>query len=313
MSDLFADRSIRPMLIGADGEAFDDPDYIYELKLDGERCIAYLDPKTGTELINKRQLKMLSKVPELSELHRHVKKRCILDGELFCLVDGKPDFSTIQRRSLMSNRIRIDLAARQYPASFVAFDILVLGSDPVMDRPLMERKKLLQGAVKSEEARFAVSRYVEEKGIALYEQAAKLGLEGVVAKRRDSVYVQGKRTKDWIKIKNLLDDDFVVCGWLPKENGMISLVLGQYRDGALIYKGHVTLGVGGRTFRVIASHPRAEGPPFAVPPNHEEAEWIRPELVCTVKYMERTASGGLRHAVFKGLRDDKGPEECAEP
>ena len=149
--DRFADRSIRPMLIGADGEAFDDPDYIYELKLDGERCIAYLDPKTGTDLINKRQLKMRSKVPERSELHRYVKKRCILDGELFCLVDGKPDFSTIQRRSLMSNRIRIDLAARQYQASFVAFDILVLGSEPVMDGPLMERKRVLQGTVKFEE------------------------------------------------------------------------------------------------------------------------------------------------------------------
>ena len=83
----------------ADGEPFDSPDYIYELKLDGERCVAYLDPREGTELRNKRNVKMLPKVPELAELHKQVKKRCILDGELLIIKDGKPNFAEIQRRS----------------------------------------------------------------------------------------------------------------------------------------------------------------------------------------------------------------------
>lgn len=309
--DIWESKTVHPMLIGADSEPFDDPDYIYELKLDGERCLAYLDPKGGTELINKRQVKMLPKVPELSDLHKRVRKRCILDGELFCLVDGKPDFSAIQRRSLMSNKVKIELAGKQYPASFVAFDILYANDGPVMDRPLMERKSLLYKTVKTEDSRFAISRYIEGRGVDFYKVAEAQRLEGIVAKRRESLYVQGKRTKDWIKIKNLLDDDFVVCGWIPKDNHMTSIVLGQYRDGVLVYKGHVTLGVGGKAFARILEHDRIQVPPFDAPTGNEDAEWIAPDLVCTVKFMERTKNGGMRQPVFKGLRDDKAPEECA--
>ena len=92
----------------------------------------------------------------------------------------------------------------------------------------------------------ALSRVVEGRGIDFYRLAEKHDLEGIVAKRKDSIYIQDKRTKDWIKIKNLKDDDFVVCGYIHKDNHMTSIILGQYQDGELIYKGHVTLGVGGK-------------------------------------------------------------------
>ena len=312
MMDLWESKAVHPMLIGADGEPFDDPDYIYELKLDGERCLAYLDPTGGTELINKRQVKMLPKVPELADLHKRVKKRCILDGELFCLVNGKPDFSAIQRRSLMSNNVKIGLAAKRYPATFVAFDILYADDGPVMDRYLMERKSLLHRAVKAEDSRFAISRYVEGYGVDFFKVAEAQNLEGIVAKRRESLYVQGKRTKNWIKIKNLQDDDFVVCGWIPKDNNMTSIVLGQYRNGALVYKGHVTMGVGGKAFTRIREHERIRVPTFDAPAGNEDAEWVSPDLVCTVKFMERTLNGGMRQPVFKGLREDKTPEECVD-
>lgn len=134
--------------IYAEGEAFDSPDFIYELKLDGERCVAYLDPEDGTELRNKRNMKMLPKVPELSNIHTQVKCRCILDGELAVIKDGKPDFYEIQRRSMMSNPIRIDLAAKQSPAYFTAFDILYNGDHAVTALPLEERKKLLSQVVR---------------------------------------------------------------------------------------------------------------------------------------------------------------------
>ena len=97
------------MFIAENVAPFVDEKYVYEMKWDGERCVAYLGPQGGTELRNKRNVRMLPKVPELSEIHRQVKKRCILDGELLCLVDGKPSFEMIQRRSLMSNRYRIEL------------------------------------------------------------------------------------------------------------------------------------------------------------------------------------------------------------
>lgn len=312
MSDLFEQKSIKPMLIGSEGEAFDSPNYLYELKLDGERCIAYLDPEFGTELRNKRNLKMLPKVPELSDIHKQVNCRCILDGELVVIKDGKPDFYEIQRRSLMSNPLKIELASRQNPACFTAFDILYYEDHSVCELPLTERKELLLKAVHEETARFAVSRVIEKNGIAFYELAKSQELEGIVAKRKDSRYYFDKRTKDWIKCKNLKDDDYVVCGYLPKDNGMTSIILGQYVDGTLKYKGHVTLGVGGEGFRKIRELPRIDAPIFEIPSGNEDALWVEPSLCCTVKYMEKTESGGLRQPVFKGLREDKAPEECVE-
>lgn len=309
MMDLFEQKNIHPMLIGADGEPFDSPDYIYELKLDGERCVAYLNPREGTELRNKRNVKMLPKVPELAELHKQVKKRCILDGELLIIKDGKPNFAEIQRRSLMNNQFKIRLAARQFPATFVAFDCLYLDGEDITTHKLTNRKDALRKTIK-EGGRIALSRVVEGQGTEFYHLAEKHDLEGIVAKRKDSIYIQDKRTKDWIKIKNLKDDDFVVCGYIRKDNHMTSIVLGQYQDGEMVYKGHVTLGVGGKPFARIAEQPETDAPPFPVPVGNENAVWLRPELVCTVKFMERTASGGMRQPVFKGLRDEKIAEEC---
>lgn len=226
------------MLIAENAAPFDDPHFIYEIKWDGERCIAYLDVKEKTtELRNKRNMIMNPKAPELLQLHRQVKKKCILDGELMVLVDGKPNFYEIQRHNLMSNPFRLELAARKYPATFVAFDCLWADGQDLTLRPLMERKRILKQVVKENE-RIVVSRYFEGKGAALFSLARQQGLERIVAKRKDSIYIQGKRSKDWLKIKNLQDEDFVVCGYIRKDNHMTSLVLGQYvKTGGLVYKG----------------------------------------------------------------------------
>lgn len=253
MADIWETKNIKPMLIGVEGSPFDSEEYIYELKLDGERCIAYLD-RDKTILKNKRNMLMLPKVPELSEIHKNVNVRCILDGELAVIKDGRPDFFEIQKRSMMSNPVKIDMAAKKYPACFTAFDILYFEDRQVTDLPLIERKELLQKAVKSEDGRFAVSRFIEKNGIQFYELAKQRELEGIVAKRRDSRYYFDKRTREWIKIKYLQDDDFIVLGFVPKENSMNSIILGQYQNGRLVYKGHVTLGVGGEPFRKIKLH-----------------------------------------------------------
>ncbi len=309
MTDLWESKTVKPMLIGAEGEPFDSEDFLYELKLDGERCIAYLD-NDRTLLKNKRNVLMLPKVPELSEIHRNVKVRCILDGELAVIKDGKPDFFEIQKRSMMSNPVKIDMAAKKYPACFTAFDILYYEDHQVMHLPLTERKELLQKAVQSENSRFAVSRYIEKNGISFYNLAEQQELEGIVAKRKDSKYYLDRRTKDWIKIKYLQDDDFVVLGYVPKENSMNSIILGQYRANELIYKGHVTLGVGGEPFKEIRALDKIHCPFSEIPKGNENAVWVVPKLVCTVKYMMKTESGGLRQPVFKGLREDKVPKEC---
>lgn len=309
--DLFEKKAVRPMLIADEQEAFDSPDYIFELKLDGERGIAYLDPKAGTELRNKRNRNMLQVFPELGALHKQARKRCILDGEYICLdSEGKPDFPQVQRRSLMTNPFKIELAARKSPVSFVAYDILYYDSQDVKGRPLMERKTLLDKAVK-EGGRLAISRYVEMRGMELYRLTEQQGLEGIVAKRKDSIYIEGKRTKDWIKCKYYLDDDFVVCGYIRKSNGMNSIIIGQYDGNQLTYKGHVTLGASGKDFRAITMQPHASSPIFQeVPAENENAVWIQPDLVCKVEFMQRTASGSMRQPVFRGLRVDKEPLDC---
>ncbi|MFA9380704.1 MAG: hypothetical protein ACERKO_06545 [Acetanaerobacterium sp.] len=209
----------------------------------------------------------------------------------------------------MTNNTRIGFAAARLPVSFSAFDIVYLGSEQITDKPLLERKAALEKNVKENE-RLSIARYIPEKGTDLYRLTVQQELEGVVAKRTDSKYYFGKRTRDWVKIKNLMDDDFVICGYIPKPNNIVSLILGAYNtQGQLVDRGHVTLGVAGEQFERIRRMERL-GTPLFPGERHEGTVWIKPELVCTVKYMMPTQAGGLRQPLFKGLREDKGPEEC---
>jgi DNA ligase D-like protein (predicted ligase) len=305
--DLFESKSIAPMLIAEEKPAFDNPDWIYELKLDGIRCVAYLD-NGGAVYQNKRGKDVAAVYPELGMTHKQAKKRCILDGEVFVLKNGKPDFSTVQRRTLMTNSFKIKLAAAKLPVSFVAFDILYLDGMQLTDRPLMERKELLQKTL-AESERLAVSRYIEHSGSALYDAAEKQGLEGIVAKRKDSLYYFGKRTKDWVKCKALLDEDFVVCGYYYKGN-LANVILGAYMGDRLIYQSHVVMSISKQDFKIISSQQAVSKSQYPGFPDFDGAIWIVPVLVCTVKFMERTSRGGLRQPVFKGLRTDKAAADC---
>lgn len=308
--DLFQSKNVKPMLIGTTGEPFDSNDHIFELKLDGVRCIAYLD-SSGTELRNKQNIRISPLYPELSQIHVQVNRRCILDGELIVMNQGKPDFDKIMKRALMSNKMKIDLAAAKLPVSLTAFDILYHDDQNITSLPLMERKAILQDAVKENES-IAISRYIENQGKAFYALVEDNDLEGIVAKRKESPYYLGKLSKDWIKIKNLKDADYVICGIIRKKQGMTSLILGQYRGNTLVYKGHVSLGVSGSNYKYVTLLPPLSAPPLPVPPGNENAIWVEPVLVCTVSYMYEKSPGSFRQRVFKGLRNDKNPEECIE-
>ena len=146
MKDLF-DTHISPMLIAENVAPFAAEEYVYEIKWDGERCVAFLDPDDGVRLENKRNVRMLPQVPELSGIHRQASKRCILDGELVCMTDGKPDFSVIQRRSLLTDKYRVELESKRHPAVFIAFDCLYYDRCDLMMCPLSERREYLRQAV----------------------------------------------------------------------------------------------------------------------------------------------------------------------
>ena len=282
-------------------EAFNDPAYLFELKLDGVRCIAYLD-ENGTELRTKENRPLLSRFPEMSEIHRGIKKRCILDGELFVMRDGRPDFEAIQPRIVLSKKQRIEDAACRAPASFVAFDILYAGDKMVTSVPLIDRKNLLS-AVAADTERMAVSRFVLKHGIDLFNLTKNEGLEGVVAKRADSLYYPGKAVSTWLKIKNFVDKEFIICGFIRKPDGMTSIIVAQPgAHGELLYKGHVTLGVRGEMFKQIRELPTLPSPSLPVPAGNEKAIWVVPKLIGLVQYLEQTSGGSMRHAVLKDIK-----------
>ncbi len=309
MTDMFEAKDVKPMLIGESREAFDSPDYIYELKMDGERCIAYLDPLSGTVLRNKRNINMLGKVPELGNIHKQVDARCILDGELIVAVDGEPNFYEIQRRVQMRDKFTIYLQSSLAPATFVASDILYHAGRETTSWSVLQRKELLEQTV-TENERFVVSRYVRERGVEHYNLAAKRNLEGIIAKRIESRYYPDARSKDWIKCKNLQDDDFVVCGFIPKEERTVSVVLGKYDGDQLVYRGQMAMGASGDNYRIIATHRRAAIPPLGpMPDGKAETIWLAADLVCTVRHMNMPQAG-MQQPMFRGYRMDKDAVEC---
>lgn len=306
-SDLFDDKHISPMLIGKEAPAFDSDDYVYELKMDGVRCLAYFD-KGFMDLRNKRHITLTNKFPEFTQLPKQVKKKCILDGELYVFKDGVNDFFAIQRRCLTSDPFKLRLMSKQFPATFTAFDILYIDGKDVRKKSLMERKKLLENVLVENEL-LNISRTIEKQGLALFQLTSEKGLEGIVAKKKTSQYHCNTRTKEWIKCKHMMDDEFCIVGYCSKDKGMVSLVLAQYEQQKLCYKGHVTMGVSLPYLREHAK--KVKDMPFSIlPKGNEDAIWISPFLVGTVKFMEYTQQGGLRQPVFKGFREDKLPREC---
>jgi DNA ligase D-like protein (predicted ligase) len=297
------------MLIAENKPAFDSSDYLYELKLDGCRCLAYVNEKE-TDFRNKRNKSLAASFPELSKIHEQANKRLILDGEIIVMNGGKPDFSALQPRTLMSSELKIKLASEKLPASFVAFDAVYAGNSLLTNRTLVERKEILSESF-SESARGALSKTIENQGLALYAAAAARGLEGIVAKRKDSSYVFGKRTKNWIKCKAMLDEDFIAAGFWRKSKALASVILASFTSsGELAYRGHVVMGVSSVDLKALQSAKHASEDLYKGFPDFKSAVWLEPALVCTVQFMEYTKSGSMRQPVFKGLRYDKKPAEC---
>lgn len=306
---LFDRRDLKPMLLSEAKEPFDSEDYLYELKLDGIRCLAYVTPDT-VDLRNKRGMALLPAFPEMAQIKACVQKPCLFDGEILVMGQKGPDFEALQSRAMMSQPDKVLLASKRRPASYVAFDLLCLDGRDLTGLPLTERKAMLNASC-TEQGRFSVSRCFERDGKALYELTREQGLEGIVAKRKDSQYHFDKTSKSWVKIKNLIDEDFAACGYIAKGKGVLSLVLGQYgAKGALSYEGHVTLGV---TRDKVARY-AAGGPcPFDTLPNgNEGAVWFDPLQTCTVAFMERSSGGGMRQPRLKGFRDDKPYWACVK-
>lgn len=307
--NMFEQKNIQPMLM-YETTPFDNDEYIFELKLDGIRCIAYLD-QNSVVLRNKRNKDVTDIYPELKQMCQAVKKPCILDGELICLdSQGKPDFYTLQKRSLMTDKFKISILSQSKRVYFVAYDILFCGDKQLIDLPLMTRKSILESNV-AETTCLSVSRYILNKGVDFFELAKKNQLEGIVAKKKDGRYYLGKRTREWLKIKVMLEEDLIVCGYQPTQNnGIKTLIMGGYNNGKLITRGNVSLGISAADKHTIIDYAKTnqvDNPWFN---NKKNVVWLNLKLVARVRFMTKTVKGNMRQPVFVGLRDDKIANDC---
>jgi len=311
--------SIEPMLATPRKDAFDDPGWVFEAKWDGVRTLAHIDRGT-LKLVSRRGRDVTELYPELAVMADQLAARNgLVDGEIVAFdARGIPSFERIQQRFTQTKPT--EKLIKTNPVDFLAFDLLWIDGESLMDRPLEQRRAVLERSLVPAK-RVQISPQISERGVAFFEAAKAKGLEGVIAKRLGSSYRPGVRTKDWLKIKAVKRQDCVIIGWAPgqgQRSGAIgSLLVGVYRDDALTYAGHVGTGFDDRTLSMLAERlGRLENdrPPIE-PPTKDEVDtravhWIRPEVVCQVEYLEFTSQGRMRAASFKGLRDDKAPEDC---
>jgi bifunctional non-homologous end joining protein LigD len=314
--------AIHPMLATSVDKPFDNPDWLFEIKWDGYRAIAFID-EGRVRLVSRNQNDLSAQFPKLAALPKSVKaRRAILDGEIVALDDeGRPSFSLMQQRTgFRPGKAR--LARREgVPVIYYAFDLLYLDDFDLRRVPLERRRQLLQEHLTAGEiVRF--SDHYPEKGIALFEAAGKKGLEGIVGKKRASPYEE-TRSRDWLKIKITQRQECVVGGYTDPEGSRDyfgSLVLGLYdKRGRLIHVGQVGSGFDQRGLKDVFAElqPLAtdENPFYGEIGGLRKVHFVRPRLVAEIKFSEwthETEEGGpkLRAPVFLGLRADKDPKEC---
>jgi len=239
MINIWKERNWKPMLLKEIAKPFDSSDYIFELKFDGFRAVVFATNKEiYVQSRNKQDLTNL--FPELQNIKKLVPKgkRVIFDGEIASFVDGKPSIADLQTRIRIKDKNRILRESLENPVVFVCFDVLYENKD-LTDLPLLERKKILEKYDDSGE--FVKTQMVFHKGIKLFDTVCKMDLEGIVAKLKDGKYYINKRTDDFIKIKNIQRDEFLIGGYEKKKNGILSLALGEYSDDRKIFHFHLYL------------------------------------------------------------------------
>ncbi len=317
-------RAIRPMLATLVDEAFDDEQWLFEVKWDGYRALAFIDDGE-VRLVSRNQNDLTEGYPELASLPDHVKARtAVIDGEIVALDEqGRSSFSLMQQRTGLRGEgaRKIRISRTDVPIAYYAFDLLYADGYSLARVDLEERKAMLERILaESESVRY--SEHFVGKGKQLFEAAAAQQLEGIVAKRRRSCYEQ-KRSREWLKVKITQVQECVIGGYTdPKgsRENFGSLVLGLYDDkGRLTHVGNAGSGFTEKSHAEMWK--RLEALQSAKSPFHGKIEstrkphWVRPELVAQIKFTEWTHEGEsgaikMRAPVFQGLRSDKKPEEC---
>ncbi len=311
-------RTLAPMQAALADGPFDGADWLFEPKLDGIRALAFIEDGAVT-LRSRRGLDVSAQYPALARaIAAQPVSSAIFDGEIVALDErGAPSFERLQQRMNLGGEGNIARADAELPVLFFPFDLLYLDGFDLRRTPLAERIEVLARVLRPGPLLQPVQSF-EADGVAAYEAAVALGFEGVVAKRRDGAYLDGRRSRQWLKVKARRSGDFVIGGWREGEGARAgsfgALLLGAYDgDGALCYVGRVGSGFSDRALEEL--RPRldalaAEADPFAdAPPEPGRLTFVRPELVAEVEFANWTGDGRLRAPVFLRLRDDKPPSE----
>ncbi len=306
---------------------FSSPDWLFEPKLDGVRAIALI-AKERVRLLSRRGLDATRQYPALVEdLAKQPEAELVLDGEIVALDEGGvPSFQRIQQRLNLTRETDIRRADAQIPVFYYVFDLLFAGGYDLRTSPLAQRKDLLQQLLLTTDRVLLVDHF-DEDGEDAYEVVIAHGLEGLIAKKRNSVYECGRRSRNWLKIKGTREDEFVIGGYTQgvgsRADTFGALLLGYYdKKKRLIYAGHVGTGFDDKTLTSLKKRldklatddcPFAEAPTrgslvFGRPKN-TVTTWVRPELVARVKFAQWTDEKVLRAPSFQGLRDDKAPAD----
>jgi bifunctional non-homologous end joining protein LigD len=320
--------SVEPMQGNPSKSPFSSPDWLFEPKMDGVRAIVRIDGD-NVRVTSRRGVDTTKQYPGIAaEMAEQTERRMILDGEIVALdAEGRPSFQAIQQRLNLQRASDISRAESEVPVYLYVFDLLHAGGYDLRGARLTERKTLLSQLLIPTDHVHLLNHF-DAEGDAAFEAAMEHGFEGVVAKRRDSLYESGRRASTWLKIKATTEDEFVVGGFTRGEGGRSrtfgSLLVGQYDDeGRLVYAGNVGTGFDDRTLAALRlrldSIAREETPfdimaapsnRFGRKPEPSDIIWTEPEIVARVEFAEWTKDGHLRAPSFKGLRGDKAPEEA---
>ncbi len=297
---------IAPMLSTLVEEPFDDSDWIFEIKWDGYRAITEVSGKK-IEIYSRNFISYKTRFPTIARELDKIKKNVILDGEVVALdKSGRPSFQLLQQY----------LKTGKGDIRYYIFDILFLDHQDLRKTPLLERKQILKEFLeKLDQPSILYCDHVMTKGKKFFKEGKKLGLEGIMAKKKDSIY-QSLRSKDWLKIKNQKSQEVIIIGYTKPQGSRAkfgSLLLAIRKNKKLEFAGHVGTGFDDQTLKdiyeklnplIVKKCPLEEEPHTNTP-----AIWVKPSIVCEVTFTEWTEDHKLRHPSFKGIRTDKSPKE----
>jgi bifunctional non-homologous end joining protein LigD len=320
IEDFFS--TVVPMLASPVDKAFNDNEWVFEIKWDGVRAILFKE-NDKIKLQSRSGNDITEKYPEIVTSVRECLKRCkstIIDGEMVVLDEnGIPSFQAHQRRMNVQSTKDILALSRENPSTFYAFDVLYHEHKDLKKLSYLDRRSILSQILGANDT-IKISDYIEEKGIDILNHSKELGLEGIMAKRKSSIYREGVRSRDWLKIKNIKTQDCVVIGYTKgignRINHFGSLLLAVYctEERKFRFVGHTGSGFDFELLNKVYSklqEIRTDSMPIDhLPYMNRQTTWVKPLLVAEVKFSEWTKDGIMRAPIFLGFREDKKPIEC---